>query len=376
MPPLHEAIDALRKHAQQYSTAVLAESRSNHSGILSTAFRIGRARAKYGVGPLYYSLYRLGRIPESEWSEYLTDGPAFKKAVREMSPVEMQRLMNNKALLYEHCLRIGCATAPILCVIGTSPDRLERTTPFVRTIEQWFAALGPDPPAMFVKTIAGTYGIGSFTICRTTAGDYEFDGKSGTLDDAYRHIESKLRQEGGGWIVQPRLRSHAALLTLVSQNGLATARVVTAMNKGVASLVIACFKITVGANITDNFAKGASGNLLASVDLSTGRLSDAWGTCRTDWPEIARFERHPESQQQIGGFTLPLWNETVDLALRVQRSLPTLASCGWDIAITDDGPILLEGNLNYDISILQIAHQKGLRKELSAALDGFECPRG
>lgn len=43
------------------------------------------------------------------------------------------------------------------------------------------------------------------------------------------------------------------------------------------------------------------------------------------------------------------------------KSLYGIHSIGWDVAITDQGPVLIEGNDNWEISIIQI--DRGLKKE-------------
>lgn len=284
-----------------------------------------------------------------------------------MSTPAMHRIAQNKALMYQHCTRHGIPTIPILCLIGRSPDPLG---PEVRTANapaEWKALMQSHRDGLFVKSVDGTYGEGSFPV-HLHGNLYRYEGIDGALDDLHRHITSKLHQEKG-WIVQPCIRSNPALAGIVSPAGLATARVVTTMQGGTARLIIAGFKLTVGANVTDNFSKGASGNLLAGIDLDTGKLSQAWGSKRREWPEMIFFDCHPESGERITGFTLPEWDDVVRCALRAQESLPELRSAGWDIAISDRGALIVEANLTYDLSILQIAHQRGLKREIATALE-------
>src|SRR3546814_872360 len=35
-------------------------------------------------------------------------------------------------------------------------------------------------------------------------------------------------------------------------------------------------------------------------------------------------------------------------------------SLGWDVALTDSGPLLLEGNWHYDLTVNQLAHRRGI----------------
>ncbi len=79
-------------------------------------------------------------------------------------------------------------------------------------------------------------------------------------------------------------------------------------------------------------------------------------------------ERHPDSGLAIAGFKLPQWREVSALVIRAQQSVPNLRSAGWDVAVTPDGPVLLEANLTYSTDILQVAYGRGLKTELFSAL--------
>lgn len=364
---LHEA----RRIVSDYSKAIGAELRhgARMGNGRSTFRRIAallRAKTQYGIGPLYYSLYQLSKVPESQWPNYITDDPSFKSRLERMSPPEDLRIAQNKALMHEHCIAHDLATVPILCIVGGSPDVLAGRAPLARSLEDWRRAMQNAPSALFVKSIDGTYGEGAFVV-QALAGTLEFDGRRGSLDDLYHHLCDLLQSETG-WIVQPRVRSHPGLAPIVSPHGLATVRALTAMVAGEPKLLLAAFKVTVRDNTTDNFSKGKSGNLLAPVDCASGRLGCAWGSRTTGWPVMAPFPVHPDSGERIEGAVLPCWEELVALARRAQASLPRFRSIGWDIAISADGPVLLEANATYDMSVLQIAHQRGLRRELEEAL--------
>ena len=56
------------------------------------------------------------------------------------------------------------------------------------------------------------------------------------------------------------------------------------------------------------------------------------------------FGIHPISKKQILGFKVPLFHEAVDLTLEAAKKIPQIKYIGWDIAITNDGPCIIEGN--------------------------------
>ena len=150
-------------------------------------------------------------------------------------------------------------------------------------------------------------------------------------------------------IVQPRLTAHRALSDLTT-GALPTVRVVTCLDEAGAPEVIgAVFRMAVGDNVTvDNLH---AGGIAAAVALDSGRLSRATnlGTdARLGW-----LSAHPDTGARIEGRKLPLWDEVKRLAIVAHRAFSDRVVIGWDIAMLDDGPILIEGNGNPDMDILQ-----------------------
>jgi hypothetical protein len=190
------------------------------------------------------------------------------------------------------------------------------------------------------------------------------------VEDLYRYVLAGLEHETA-LLVQPRIRAHPRLLEISSGNALATVRVVTAVVKKMVRVLYACVRLPVGTNINDNFsAGGASGNLTAAINIKTGILSKGWGSARRDWPVMRSTDVHPDTGHKIPGFVIPQWPEILDLALETQNSLPELASIGLDIAVTKAGAMLIEANDTYGVEMLQVAHQRGLGRELISVIEG------
>ena len=53
---------------------------------------------------------------------------------------------------------------------------------------------------------------------------------------------------------------------------------------------------------------------------------------------------HPTSGTKLVGFEIPYFREAVELVKKAALVIPGMRYVGWDIAITDKGPILVEGN--------------------------------
>jgi hypothetical protein len=345
--------------------AVTADASGGFSGMARSLLRVLASRFLYGIGPRYYSLFALRELPPSEWSRFVTDDGAFQRLQFERSPQSMRDLMRDKAAFYEHCLKHDLPTIPIIGMVGKGRHS---GYSFVKQIEspaQWGQAIS-EQSSLFVKSVDGSFGEGAFRVTRL--GDrFEYEGRTGTAAELYAYLCAGLDRYVG-WIVQPRVKNHLQIAQMMSPDTLGTIRVVTWLHSGVAKAVAAVMKVPVGASVTDNFHHGKSGNLLAAFDLTTGRLSMPRGSIRQDWPVMRSFPEHPDSGAQLEGFIVPYWSDVVQLALKAQQSLPLLRSAGWDIAVTDAGVKLLEGNNVYATDILQIAHLRGMRQEFLQAL--------
>jgi hypothetical protein len=56
-------------------------------------------------------------------------------------------------------------------------------------------------------------------------------------------------------------------------------------------------------------------------------------------------ERHPDTGAVIRGLEVPFWQEAVALACKAHsQAFTRFAFLGWDLALTADGPVILETN--------------------------------
>lgn len=60
--------------------------------------------------------------------------------------------------------------------------------------------------------------------------------------------------------------------------------------------------------------------------------------------------KHPDTNYRFDGFTIPFFEESKQLCLTLTKYIPNRL-IGWDIAITPEGPTVLEGNLTPDITM-------------------------
>ena len=59
-------------------------------------------------------------------------------------------------------------------------------------------------------------------------------------------------------------------------------------------------------------------------------------------------------------WTMPFWKEALETARGVAKSFPEAASLGSDLAITPDGPVVIETNIGWGVNLHQIPWQRGI----------------
>lgn len=74
------------------------------------------------------------------------------------------------------------------------------------------------------------------------------------------------------------------------------------------------------------------------------------------------YDRHPDTGVVFKDCTIPCFKEVIELACAAHRTMDTIRSIGWDIAITPTGPLIIEGNQGWSTMEHQIFNG-GMRKK-------------
>lgn len=125
-------------------------------------------------------------------------------------------------------------------------------------------------------------------------------------------------------------------------------------------LCSAVLRMGVGGGFVDN---GCSGGIFAGLDVDTGIVT----TKGADLMEH-RFLLHPTTGLTIPGFRVPQWEQVRRTVEEAVQLTPDAVIVGWDVAITDEGPVLIEGNAYPSVQIMQTAGLEGMKRLWSAAL--------
>lgn len=114
-------------------------------------------------------------------------------------------------------------------------------------------------------------------------------------------------------------------------------RVVTYLDPDDEVHVLAAVLKVGNGGVIDNFSNGGMYTMLDDGGRALHAASDEEGH---------PFEVHPITGVAITGYQVPLYGEVLALVDTLARRVPALPYIGWDIAITPDRPVVIEGNHN------------------------------
>jgi len=252
---------------------------------------------------------------------------------------ETTNALSDKAKFVERCREHSLAVVTALATAGGGG----------------ISGLGNGLPhkSLFLKPLHGAGGRGASRWIYQDDGTYH--GDSGTIfteAELTAHIRQISRVEG--YVIREYVTNHPAIADL-SPGALSTVRVLTCCDEqGRPEVTHAVLRMASTRDVVvDNFH---AGGVAAKVDVRTGMLDRATNmglTKDTRW-----WEAHPVTGAPIYGRMVPLWHEVLDLARRAHAAFPDHVAVGWDIALLQNGPHLVEGNKSPDLDITQRCYRE------------------
>ena len=160
---------------------------------------------------------------------------------------------------------------------------------------------------------------------RIKVSDYE------NLDDLYDYLTEK-----GFCTIEENIVQHPAMSKLYS-NAVNSMRIITVLDaQKVAHCVYIVQKMGLGGSVIDNNC------LFTPVDIETGKIK--FPAHSGDTTKGIIYEEHPDTHVKLQGYQLPFVKEAVEMCLKAATVVPEIRYVGWDVAITPNGPAIIEGN--------------------------------
>ncbi len=269
------------------------------------------------------------------WSEEKTKSDSFDRSILEST---MLPLLHNKYLFWSYLER---HKIPVVPVLAHSIEGNIYSLSNIKLVEL---------DRFFVKATNAICGLDVFLVT-VENGRFLLNGEE---------IDISTIVKKHDYIFQPAIENHPEI-KVINPTALNTVRLVTCRKKDRTLELFDSGALRTGrANVNvDNLAQGGIG---IGID-EDGRLKRYGYTYDKNYC-YSKLEIHPDSNIVFEGRSIPFYWESVDLVLKAHELFPNIKTIGWDVAITSDGPLLLEANHNWGVVMQQVVHQKGAASRL------------
>lgn len=122
-----------------------------------------------------------------------------------------------------------------------------------------------------------------------------------------------------------------------------TIRILTIYDGG-CNILYAVLRVGTG-DVVDNFH---SGGFVVAVNKDTGVIESNGASMKN-----SEIVRDPNTGKLLKGTQIPHWDKVIKLVEKSSEMIKEVGLVGWDIAITEDGPVLIEGNSNAMVALYE-----------------------
>ena len=152
---------------------------------------------------------------------------------------------------------------------------------------------------------------------------------------------------------------HHPKMSEIYPNAVNTLRIVTVTKNNKVNIMFRSIRIGNSGNVVDNFNHGGLFTTIEKNGLIQKPCVDKQGNI---------YDNHSFTNTSLIGFEIPLFEQAIEFVKTMAISIPEVGYVGWDIAITENGPVVVEANPFpghdiYQSKIHMKADGTGLRKD-------------
>jgi Sugar-transfer associated ATP-grasp len=267
---------------------------------------------------------------------------------------DYSRILNDDKLIFDHIARGAGLPVPEIFAVY-APQR--RPGPFrkltnVAELRDFLHGWRRFP--IYCKPSYGGSGDHNFQIERWADERAVIDGdRAVSVEELAARVTERT---GFGFLLMETLRPHGDIAA-VAGDSISSVRIhVLRLRKG-PTMFRPVWKIARRGAVVDSFHAGESGNLVASIDVSTGRIERV--VSGRGHRQLVNVP-HPDTGRQLTGFQLPHWQALREMVRGEAPELfPGYLCQAWDVAICANGPVLLEVNCFGGMNLAQQPYGRG-----------------
>ncbi len=155
-----------------------------------------------------------------------------------------------------------------------------------------------------------------------------------TGETDYEALAAEL-MEKRQFLIEEAIVQHDEMNTLCPSS-INTIRIVTVLQDDEAKFIYALVRMSSGTACVDNIS---SGGMYTRVTEEGKLVSPAFCDKTGQY-----YEEHPFTHTAFDGYQIPFFEEAKKMCCRAAVVEPHMRYVGWDVAITPDGPVFVEGN--------------------------------
>lgn len=285
-----------------------------------------------------------------------------KRYLEVLNPRKYYTLARNKFLTHVLLDKVGIKNkATLICYYN--PEMGITTHNITRDLSQVISVMKDSGITQFViKTTESSHGdnvwvIKNIIFKHNDAILERFDGKEILLS-------SILKEEP---LLFETLVVQTDQMSSLNSSSVNTIRFMTTLfPNGEAKTIAAFIKIGRAGNCVDN--AGSGGNVDGAVDIETGRIFNVIEF--RGWRQNRPVKRHPDTNAEVENVMIENWSEIRKKVEEYQKSIPFVKAAGWDIALTSEGPYVIEVNDMWDRTG-QLFIGRGWKKEIKECYDAW-----
>ena len=292
---------------------------------------------KYHSLMLFYNLYGLD-IKGADQDSFIDDKSFFrtlKKKNKMGSPFSQVVILRDKLVFWRYMNSIGIRTPEVIAVV-VNHTILDPITQGLIACDETF------DQDCFIKDVGGQ--------CAS------FVRRTKTKGEMLLCISNEC-QNNTSYLIQKKIIQHREISKLYSES-VNTLRIITVKRSRTSTPEVFTCLMRIGTHLSGSVDNWAAGGLAVGIQKKGMLKKEAfykpmYGT---------RVFSHPDTGIVFEGYEIPFFEEAKELAVKAHSCLENMFAIGWDVAITEEGPLLIEGNDNWEIS-LQQACDRPLKKE-------------
>ncbi|MDD2980732.1 MAG: sugar-transfer associated ATP-grasp domain-containing protein [Hespellia sp.] len=143
------------------------------------------------------------------------------------------------------------------------------------------------------------------------------------------------------YLLEEIIRQHP-VIEQIHKESVNTVRILAARANPESPIVLigGALRCGCGSAVVDNFHQGG---IAYPIDLKQGVIC---GPGR-DNTTLKEYSVHPGSQIMMPGLAVPFWEQALEAVRYGMEKVPSLGYVGWDLAVTETGIEVIEGNYNW-----------------------------